>query len=67
MKTYGVSIPITGTVYIEVTAKTEEDAIDKAFMSDLTLDNVESWDTHKHIVKGNVFYGEQNEVDIQEV
>lgn len=61
-KRYGVTLPITGTVYVEVEADSEEAAIEAALNSDdLTGDAIESWEATDRIVKGNVFYGVQNE------
>lgn len=58
LRTYSVAIPITGVVYTEVDAENKEDAIRKALESeDVSLDNVEDWSSHKHVVQGNVFYG----------
>ncbi len=67
MKTYGVTLPITGTVYVEVEAESEDDAIEKALESEVDSDDIESWETHRKIVQGNVFYGGQNEADAQEL
>ncbi|ALM62171.1 hypothetical protein AXI64_gp179 [Vibrio phage qdvp001] len=68
MKSYEVLVPITGYIVVEVEAENEKEAIDKAFESDdLTIDNINEWDTHENIVQGNVFYGVKNEVEVEEV
>jgi nicotinate-nucleotide pyrophosphorylase len=68
MKTYGVSLPISGTVYIEVEAEDEDDAIEKALISDqCVLDNIETWEAHRQITQGNFFYGTRNEAEAEPV
>lgn len=67
MATYGVSLPITGSVYVEVEANSEEEAIEKALESEVTSDDIEGWETHQQIVQGNVFYGQLNEAHAEEV
>lgn len=57
MKNYGVLLPITGQIYVEVEAETEEDAIEKALEAELLRENIEEWDAHKKIVRSNIFYG----------
>ncbi len=70
MKRYGVVVPFTGTVYVEVAAKDAVDAIEKALRSeDLNLKKALSDGTlevefHKQIVKGNVLYASQNEAEV---
>ncbi len=73
MKTYYVSIPCTMTVCVTVDAETEEEAKQKAFGVDfdvnVTGDNdacLQDFEAHEQIVKGSVFYGVQNEVDVTE-
>lgn len=56
MKTYGVKIPIAGHIYVEVEAANEDEAIEKAFEQDFTVDNIESWETLEQFNKGNVCY-----------
>lgn len=68
MKEYEVLVPITGYIIVNVNAENKEDAVNKAFESDeLTLDNIEQWDSHECVVKGNVFYGTVNEIEVNEV
>lgn len=64
---YAVSVPISGYVYKEVEANSEEEAREAVFMSGITIDEVEEFDMHDHIVKGNVFYGVLNEIEIEEI
>lgn len=62
---FDVAVPITGVIYVTVEAENEEEAIEKALESEeLTLENIETWEAHRHIVQGNVFYGEQNEIEV---
>lgn len=68
MKTYLVSIPITGRVSFEVQAEDDEaaeraawDAIDDGEEGDV------EWEYTKQIVRGNCFSGMQNEVEVSVV
>jgi hypothetical protein len=67
MKSYGVKVPITGHVFIEVEAPSEEAAINQAMSSDITIDKIEEWDTCEHICQGNVFYGMLNDAEAEEL
>lgn len=68
MKTYTVGIPITGVIYLTLEAEDEQDAIAKAMESDdLTLDNLEEWEPHEVIAKGNVCYASTNYASAMEV
>ena len=67
-------MPFTGVAYRTIEAETEEEAIVK-FLDETTLPfthptkndaQVEEWSFTEKIVGGNVFYGVQNEVDVQE-
>jgi hypothetical protein len=64
MKNYRVAVPITGVAFVDVKAETEKEAIDLAF-ANVTIDNIDEWDAVPYIVKGNVFYGLQNEVEVE--
>lgn len=62
LKEYDVCVPITGIIWVTVEAENEDDAIEKAMESDeLSRDNIEEWETHEIIVRGNVFYGHTNQ------
>lgn len=65
MKEYSILMPITGTIYKEVQANSEEEALEKFYQLETSADDIEAWDMHEHIVKGNVFYGELNSVEIE--
>lgn len=68
-KTYGVTIPITGTIYVEVEADSEKEAIDKALSADGCEwpETPDVWETHSQIVRGNVFSGMQNTASAEEI
>ncbi len=66
LKNYTVVLPVTGSLYVEVKAESEEAAIEKAFEKDLTVDMLEDWNVHREICQGNVFHGEQNEAYAEE-
>lgn len=65
MKEYLVSIPITGVAVMTVQAESEAEAIAVA-IDNVTLDKVEDWAPVEKIVGGNIFYGIQNEADVEE-
>ena len=65
--TYSVAIPITGVVCVEVESDielSEKDAIEQAMEKDVTSDDIEEWELHHIVVRGNVFYGMQNEAEV---
>jgi hypothetical protein len=68
-KRWDVTLPITGTVNIEVEAETESEAIDKAIRRGPTEDEAAAayWEFHRHVVKGNVCYAVQNEAEAREI
>lgn len=63
-KTYGVTIPICGVAYVEVTADSEEAAIQEA-IDKVTLDDVNEWEAMRFVVQGNVFYGPQSRAEVE--
>ena len=58
MKTFSVTLPISGTAYVEVEAENEDDAIDAA-LNAVTNDDIETWEAHRSIVEGNVVHAMQ--------
>lgn len=61
---YLVSVPISGVAIVEVDALTETGAKKQA-LETVTLDNVEEWQAVSHIVQGIIFYGLQNEIEVE--
>lgn len=62
---FTVGVPITGYIVLEVEADTEEEAFEKAWESDkLTLDNVEEWEAHDQVNRGNVSYALMDEIQV---
>lgn len=59
MATYEVILPIAGYVLVEVEANSEQEAIDNAFSSEITTNEIEEWDTYHHIVQGNVCHASE--------
>ncbi len=57
MPKYGVTLPVNGSVYVEVDANSEDEAIEKALQSDVTNDDIQEWSTYDELVHGNVFCG----------
>lgn len=74
MKTYNVTIPVSMTLTFTVEAESEEQAVDKAFEAGVCLKasgeecspEIAEWEMHEHITQGNVFYGVQNSIEIEE-
>ena len=66
LKEFEVTLPINGVVYLTVTAESQEEAIDKALESYEPSD-LESWSAYKHLVRGNIFYGECSDAEAVEV
>lgn len=63
-KTYSVAVPISGVIHVEVEADSKEEAIDKALESEqLTLENIDEWTPHRHLVQGNVCYATQRQAN----
>jgi hypothetical protein len=64
MKQYLVRLPITGVVEVYVEAESEDDAIDNALETDITIDDIVEWDICRQIVQGNVFHGRMNAAEV---
>lgn len=54
-KTWGVTLPIAGHLYLEIEATSDDEAIEKAFDT-ATLDDLESWEAIRQFQQGNVSY-----------
>lgn len=67
MKKYSVTVPITGIIFTEVEAESEEGAIDKALEAAYTFEDISEWDTCRQIVRGNIFYGHTNEAEADQL
>jgi hypothetical protein len=68
MSKYGVTLPISGTIYVEVEASGKEDAIQKALQAPLDInDDSVTWEATDVIVRGNVFLGMQNQASVKEI
>ena len=55
MPYYAVTLPIAGHAYLEVEADSEEAAIEKA-LSEIMIDNIETWEAVEQFNQGNVCY-----------
>jgi len=72
MAKYSVLIPCTLSVDVTVEADSEEEALSKALDVDFSvkIDDgadkamIHEFEAHEEIVKGNVFYGVQNEIEV---
>ena len=72
MPKYSVIIPCTMTVLVEVQADDEKQAKEKAFETNFCAEvkdggEVLEFEAHEQIVRGNVFYGVQNEIEVSEI
>lgn len=54
MAKYSVTIPIAGHVVVEVEASNDEEAIDRAIERNLTMDDIEEWETLRSFYEGNL-------------
>lgn len=63
---YGVSLPLTGYVYVEVEAKNEEEALDKAW-DKATLDDMVEWEFTEHVCRGNILDTVLNDYEVEEI
>lgn len=68
-KTYGVTLPVTGIIYVEVEAESEKEAIEKALSAEGCEwpKTPDEWEAHSQIVRGNVFSGMQNNASAEEI
>lgn len=67
MPKYGVVLPVTGQVYCEVEAASEEEAIELAMDFPFTNKDIEDWETHKQTNRGNIAYGNCTEASAEEI
>jgi hypothetical protein len=67
MATYSVTLPINGKMFVEVEADSDEEAIDKALESELTIDLIEEWEALRIVCQGNCFRGCCNEAYAEEM
>ena len=72
MKRYNVAYPIAGSIYVEVVASSEEEAIEKApdawgDMSDEDRLGRCEWEFCNPIAEGNILHAPQNEAEAEEV
>ena len=63
---YGVSLPLTGWIYLEVEAKNEKEALDKA-QDNATLNDMVEWEFTKKVCSGHVSYAVLNEAEVEEL
>jgi hypothetical protein len=64
MAIYGVTLPVTAKLYIEIEASSEEEAIELAVNAEVNSGMIEEWSTHEAICDGNEFYGLLNEPEV---
>jgi hypothetical protein len=72
MKTYSVTMPITGVIHVEVQAESEEIALEAFWaeidtMSGEDINNSLEWEYCPHVTTGNVTHAMQNDVEIEEI
>lgn len=67
MKRYRIIMPVTGVIVQEVQAENEEDALVAFENLELTTDDIVEWEFTEKIIRGNVFYGIQNDMEIEEI
>ncbi|MCK9520155.1 MAG: hypothetical protein WC329_08395 [Candidatus Omnitrophota bacterium] len=62
MPEWEVIIPIVGYALVNVSGADEKEAFENA-LDGVTVDDIEQWEGVEHIVQGNVFYGEVNNIE----
>ena len=67
MKTYEVQLPISGSVYVEVEAENEDEAIGKALEADWTMNDVQEVNVYRKLTEGNIWYGDCTEANAEEI
>lgn len=67
MAKYGVELPIAGWIYLEVNAKSEEDAIEKALETSWKDDDVQELCTYKKLMTGNVVHVSKSQVSVRKI
>lgn len=67
MKKYGVSVPISGYVYIEVEAENEEEALDKVFAQGFEDDDIQELEMYEKLIEGNICHTHHTDTDIEEL
>ncbi len=67
MKKFGVRIPVTGYVSLEVTAEDEDEAMEKAWETEVTIGDITEWETVEQVCKGNVCYAIENKMYAEEL
>ena len=65
MKEFTVTLPISGYVVVSVEAENEEKAVNEAIAT-ASFNEIEEWECHRHVVKGNIFYGIRNDYEVLE-
>lgn len=56
MAKYGVSLPIAGTIYLEVEADSKKEAIARALQVEWQDEDISELDTYEHLCTGNVIH-----------
>jgi hypothetical protein len=67
MKRFLVTLPVSGHVSVEVEAEDGEAAIQAAFDKSFTKEDIEEWDIHRHLVRGNVCYATYHRAEAEEL
>jgi len=62
MPEWEVIIPIVGYALVNVSGADEKEAFENA-LDVVSVNDIESWEGVEHIVRGNVFYGEVNNIE----
>jgi len=67
MPRYIVTLPVLGTAVYEVEAADEDAAIEEALKLPVTEERIDSLQTVHHVMEGNVFQGDYDEAEAEEV
>lgn len=66
-KKFGVSLPFTGYVYVEVSAETEKDALNMAYEQANLDTDIAELEYCSHVTNGNVTHAVLNDFNIKEL
>ena len=66
MSKYSVTLPISGSATVEVEAESEDAAL-KAAIDAVTKEDIDDWQAHEALIRGNVFYGDRREADVTQI
>lgn len=65
MPKYSVLVPFTGSMLVEVEADSPAAAKEAAWETEFDINSVHELELHDHVVRGNMFYGVLNSMEVE--